>query len=449
MKKKWTALVLAAGLLGLLSGCFRSVDELYALPKLPEEYQNLQSKIEEVTTGTGAEYSAPQSGVFNQPVQLQDLDGDGVMEAIAFFKVTNDEKPLKIYIFRLTGEGYEVAAIIETEGSYISSIDYEDLSGGPAKELVVNGNAYFLSVYSIEDYEVTELMRTSYTSFQLQDLDMDNRKEIALVRTNAVEGKSWVEYWDSDGGGLVLRSSPLMSEGVTGTVLDGVQSGFLRGTGDTLVPALFVTSYQGDGILTDIFACREGKLENITLEGTGQEGAEVGVSYGTRRVKDNASLTDINDDSYMEIPIPVPGATVDSETLYAWFQYDLEGKAIPVFTTYHNYDYDDNWYFILPEGWEGKVSVSQYSTSGTGERATIFTMDNGDGAEPQAFLTIYRLTGANRHMRSRMGERFTLASDETTIYSAELKTGGWDCGLDEEGVKALFHLSRTDWSSGS
>lgn len=445
MKKKWTALVLAAGLLGLLSGCFRSVDELYALPKLPEEYQNLQSKIEEVTTGTGAEYSAPQSGVFNQPVQLQDLDGDGVMEAIAFFKVTNDEKPLKIYIFRLTGEGYEVAAIIETEGSYISSIDYEDLSGGPAKELVVNGNAYFLSVYSIEDYEVTELMRTSYTSFQLQDLDMDNRKEIALVRTNAVEGKSWVEYWDSDGGGLVLRSSPLMSEGVTGTVLDGVQSGFLRGTGDTLVPALFVTSYQGDGILTDIFACREGKLENITLEGTGQEGAEVGVSYGTRRVKDNASLTDINDDSYMEIPIPVPGATVDSETLYAWFQYDLEGKAIPVFTTYHNFS--ENWYFILPETWEGRVSVSQYSSIGE-QRAIVFSAAGVGGGASQAFLTIYKLTGPNRHMQARMGDRFTLAADDSTIYAAELRTDGWNCGLDEEGVRAQFHQSRTEWSSG-
>lgn len=445
MKKKLAALVLAAGLLGLLSGCFRSVDELYALPKLPEEYQNLQARIEEVTTGTGAEYSAPQSGVFNQPVQLQDLDGDGVMEAIAFFKVANDEKPLKIYIFRLTDEGYEVAAIIENEGSYISSIDYEDISGGPAKELVVNGNAYLLSVYSIEDYEVTELMRSNYSSFQLQDLDMDNRKEIALVRTNAVEGKTWVEYWDSDGNGLVLRSAPLMSEGVTGVVLDGVQTGFLRGTGDTSVPALFVTSYQGDGILTDIFACRNGNLENITLESTAQEGAEVGVSYGTRRVKDNASLTDINDDSYMEIPIPVPGATVNSETLYTWFQYNIEGKAIPVFTTYHNYA--ENWYFVLPKSWEGQVSVSQYSNLSE-QRAIVFSAVGAAAGEPQAFLTIYRLTGPNRHMQARMGDRFTLALDDTTIFSAELRKGSWDCGLDEEGVKAQFHQIRTEWASG-
>ena len=80
MKKKCALLLLAAVLLGLLSGCFRSVDELYSLPKLPEEYQNLQAKIEEIT-GAGAEYSAPQRGENNQPVQLKDQDGGGGMVA--------------------------------------------------------------------------------------------------------------------------------------------------------------------------------------------------------------------------------------------------------------------------------------------------------------------------------------------------------------------------------
>ena len=58
MKKKCLLFVVAALMLGTLTGCFRSVDELFTLPKLPEEYQNLQEKIEEVTTGTGAELLA-------------------------------------------------------------------------------------------------------------------------------------------------------------------------------------------------------------------------------------------------------------------------------------------------------------------------------------------------------------------------------------------------------
>lgn len=204
MKKKCLLFFAAALMLGTLTGCFRSVDELFTLPKLPEEYQNLQEKIEEVTTGTGAEYAAPIMGANNQPVQLQDLDGDGVMEALAFFRVSasGDDKPLKIYIFRLTEEGYELGTVIEGEGSAINSISYEDVCGGPSKELVVSwlvsGNAYVLSVYSIEHYQATEMLRTGYTSFELQDLDMDNRKEIAVVRLDTIEGKSRVEFYDAE-----------------------------------------------------------------------------------------------------------------------------------------------------------------------------------------------------------------------------------------------------------
>ena len=47
MKKICLLFVTAALLLGTLTGCFRTVDELFTLPKLPEEYQNLQEKIEE------------------------------------------------------------------------------------------------------------------------------------------------------------------------------------------------------------------------------------------------------------------------------------------------------------------------------------------------------------------------------------------------------------------
>ena len=43
MKKQFGKLCLAAVLMVLLSGCIAgSVDELYTLPKLPEDYQKLQ-----------------------------------------------------------------------------------------------------------------------------------------------------------------------------------------------------------------------------------------------------------------------------------------------------------------------------------------------------------------------------------------------------------------------
>ena len=120
MKKHGLRLCLATGLLLLLTGCFsQSVDELYAPPRAPDDYLKLDDKINEVLN-QGGEYAAPLSGELTQKVQLQDLDGDGNMEAIAFFRVSTDERPLKIYIYSQTEEDYEVAAIIEGTGTAIN-----------------------------------------------------------------------------------------------------------------------------------------------------------------------------------------------------------------------------------------------------------------------------------------------------------------------------------------
>ena len=75
------ALLLAVGTL-LLSGCvFKTVDELYTLPRQTDEYYNLQAELDELLAG-GAQYSAPETGDNQQAVQMIDLPGDGVHEVI-------------------------------------------------------------------------------------------------------------------------------------------------------------------------------------------------------------------------------------------------------------------------------------------------------------------------------------------------------------------------------
>ena len=80
-------LTAAVGLLLLLSasGCGFSFSptDLYSLPQLPEEYTELNSSLNQLLE-SGAEYAAPVSGSNIQPVQLEDLDGDGEEEALAY-----------------------------------------------------------------------------------------------------------------------------------------------------------------------------------------------------------------------------------------------------------------------------------------------------------------------------------------------------------------------------
>lgn len=181
-------LLLAAGLLSLLlGGCFsQSVDELYRAPRAPDDYLKLDERINEVLNA-GGEYAAPLTGELTQKVQLQDLDGDGVQEAIAFFRVSADERPLKIYIYRQVEEDYEVAAIIEGSGNAINSVSYENLDNSPTKEIIVDwetaGQTYSLAAYSIDRYEVVELLRKEHSGFRVYDIDGDGQQEILILRT--------------------------------------------------------------------------------------------------------------------------------------------------------------------------------------------------------------------------------------------------------------------------
>ena len=212
-------LLLAAGLLMFLTGCFsQSVEEFYAPPKAPDDYLKLDNEINKVLT-QGGEYAAPLSGELTQKVQLQDLDGDGVQEAIAFFRVSADERPLKIYIYRQVGENYEVAAVIEGSGNAIDSIYYENLDDSPSKELIVDwetaGQRHSLAAYSIDRYEVLELMRTDHAGFQIYDVDGDGQKEILVLQMAAGEvGQAeralstarWAAEWRSITSGMVSWS---------------------------------------------------------------------------------------------------------------------------------------------------------------------------------------------------------------------------------------------------
>ena len=459
-------LLLAAGALLLLAGCFsQSADDLYAQPKAPDDYLKLDERISEVLNA-GGEYAAPLTGELTQKVQLQDLDNDGVQEAIAFFRVTSDERQLKICIYRETEDDYELAATIESAGTAINAVAYRDLDDISGKEIVVgwqqSDRLYSLAAYSIHNDQVVELMRTEYAAYQICDLDLDGVDEIVVLHTGTGEGANRAELYDYREGVLEVGSTAPLSRSVTGLAENGVRTGLLQGG----VPAVFVdaayssggyapgeelgafntSAYSGDGQITDIFAWKDGTLQNITMDQV------TGESDSTIRWYTAVSDRDINRDGILELPdpyaLPDPTSSSIAVNFWAirWMQYDIDGNAQLVYTTY--YTDRDGWYFILPESWEGQITVSRSDVAG-GERAVIFShWEEGSEESPQAFLAIYALSGDNRYMRANLTGRFRLTpagAGDDVIYAARLIQGSWDCGLDEAGVQANFALIPSGW----
>lgn len=446
--RRLTTVCLALALVFSLTGCIgRESGDMFALPEPPEDYRNLNAVITEIRSSIGGESIAPQSGSNTQTVQLQDLDGDGVQEsAVAFFRVSGAERPLKIYVFRQRDDdNYELRCVIEGVGSAIASVAYEDVGGSAAKEVVVSwqisATDHALGVYSLDDVEGIELLWVdSYSRFRLADLDGDGAKEVvALTLQTGEESVNKADFYDYDGAVLALKSTAPLTAGINEIRL--VRGGNL----EDMTPAIFVTAGfpESSDQVVDILACRDGQFTNITLN------SDTLRSEETIRTYTAVNGTDINRDGVMEIPCPVQvpramGAT-DDFWLLDWRQFDLQGTPHTMMTTYHTIT--DGWYFTIPEEWLDQLTISRKDSTTADERAVLFSLWKGEDKAAEPFMVLYKLTGTNQTTRAAMGQRQTLLTDASATYAVELFPEVWDTGLTRDDVLQRFRLIRTEWAS--
>lgn len=458
MKKGVLVALLAALSALVLSGCgLTSPEDLYTLPRPSTEYESLQDSLEQLLD-KGYEYSPPISGTNTQSVQLRDLNGDGVDEAVAFLRSSSgQERPLKICILSANGEeGYTLSCVIGGDGDMVNSVVYCQLNDTPTEEIVVgwriSSTVYALSAYSIENGNVTELMTApSYTKYEVEDLDQDNQEEIISIQLSPTEegGNTATYYdWSED----TMMSINTVSLSATAESLESVRYNYLVGS----YPALYVSSQQRNNtssLVTDVLSVVDKKLVNITLDSA--------TGNSDTAHLDLTDPRDINSDNVLEIPIAIPlrSSTAvegsDSSYVINWIQFTVEGNSQTVGYTYHNTA--DGWYLSLPESWfTGRqdgymngliLSRSDTNVGATVERSITFYHQESLTEQPRPFLAIYKNTGSNRESRATMGERFLLTQDGDATYSAEFLDGGWECGLNSGSLVERFKLILTDWST--
>jgi len=447
-KKSWV-LALASAFFFLLGGCgIANSDDLYSLPKLSGDNYHLQAMIDAVRA-QGGEFSAPLIGTNVQSIQMHDLDGDGVQEAVAFFRFSADEKPLKVYIFKkLENEEYQEIALIEGEGNNFNSVRYENITGSPEKEIVLTwqlatastSRLNNLTVYAIGAEGATELMRTNYTNYQVLDVDRDGLSELIVLHFDSTRENSRAELYRADKESLPLAASAPFSHGTSELIQARI--GYLQ----EYQPAVFVYSaLEGGGYVTDVFAWREEQLHNITRD------EETGISLSTIVAVDLLRMTDIDGDGIFELPFPfelpkklVPEGEPEKPTYWAinWRQIGRDGSQYAALTTFHNQA--DEWYLELPANWSGMVTLER-DESTINARTVVFSFYTGEDSDPIPFLRIYRFSGSNRQSRAAINNRFKLLETQTAVFAAEFFTSQWQNGLNQESLKAAFHLILEEW----
>lgn len=438
--KRLLLLVVLLGLILTLSGCFvKTVDELYTLPRHSDDYNCLEQAIEQVLASQNAVYAAPVSGVNQQSVQLADLDGDGLEEAIAFLKTTSD-KPLKAYIFSRADGDYRLMDVIEGDGTSFSSVEYVSLTGSAGVQIVIGRQLstdvlQSLTVYSYADGQAAELMSTNCSEYRIADLDGDGCKDIFVLRFDAEPSPGTAELYCWKDGQVRKEPEAYLTAGaspvrriLTGKLAQGI-------------PAVFVaSSYEQNGLATDVFVFQNGQFRNV-LAGEDSRAVSVMRDYCVY-------AADIDDDGLIELPqvVPLPAADEAEESFYVinWYRLDLRGNCTRKLITYQNDA--DGWFLILPEEWGNQICITRAEEVAGVRGYELSRWKDGKAAE--RVVTIYAFTGDDRNETAQSDGRILLCEKGEVTFAAQPGTGQWARELSPQTLRKMFRLVHVDWNSG-
>ena len=423
-------LLLAALCLG---GCGydASVEELFALPRMAEGYTDLAQQLDGLLN-QGYEYASPTGGRNIQSVQMADLDNDGRQEALAFMRRSSDEKPLKIFVFHMGEENYEPYCTIESSGTAVDSVYYQDLNDDGRRELIVgwriSNDVQTVAVYSLEREPVT-LMSSGYTRFIMQDLNGDGMPSLLVLRTSE-EGQPVAEFygWQEEQMGIAYRCT------LSSTMAALSRGSLVSGRMDADTPAMFITGVDERGVaVTDILIFRaEVGLVNVALSGSSGVSA---AAFPYRQL----SPQDIDGDGIIELPCPLGDTpTEQTDGLVSWMRWKTDGRFEQTAKTYHSQS--GGWYLTIPTSW-WTWDVTAVTGGMINENQMTLHI-NGD-----AVLTIYTITGENRDSRSRIGSRIVLRRQTATVYAGEVYEIATYYGMDEDLLRRSFRLILPAWNN--
>lgn len=434
--KKSILVFLALLVLVALSGChIKAAEELYSPPKRSEGYRGLQKKIDSAMVGL--DYSAPISGENQQTVQLADLDGDGETEYILFAKGTS-EHPMQIFIFDESQGEYQLMDSVSSPGAAFEQVEYVQMDENPGLEMVVgyqlSGEVMrIVSVYSLHDAQMEQLVKTNYSKFVCCDLDSDGKSEMLVLRPDEDNTDNGIAELFSIENGSAERSAEVglsePAEQIKRIMVSRLEGG---------KPAVYVASEVETGtIVTDVYAMVDGQFTNVSFS------HEAGTSVQTYR-NYYVYADDIDDDGVLELPnliISQNSNTQDHDQhVIRWYAMTPEGKEIDKLYTFHNYV--GGWYISLDSDIAAMLQVVQMGNS------YDFYIQSDSGQEAEKIMTIYALTGQKREEQALLNNRFVLFRTESTVYAAHLEVASGAYGMSKEGLIASFHLIVQDWKTG-
>ena len=421
-----------------LGGCFLDpAESLYAMPMQSRDFYDLQTAVEEILPSNGA-YAPPVAGDNQQAVQLSDLDGDGENEALVYIRGTGDA-PLSLCIFDKQGNSYRLLAKLDGAGTAFDRVQYAQLDGQGGNEIILGRRLSeqvpcSLSVYTLREGAVKELLSAGYAEFITSDLNSDGLTDLILLRSDADAKSGIAEFYHWQEEQLYREVEARMSAPVYAV------KRIITGKMSKEIPAVFVGSEYGEStIITDVFGIYRGAFTNLALAEDADTAVQTVREY-------YVYSSDIDDDGLIELPrlLPLKSVPADSssenQSLVSWYNLAAGGGEIRKALTYHNYS--GGWYLSIPELWAENLIVTR-SSAFDSTLAYTFSLLTRSG-ELRELFSLAALSGDSAQKAQSDAQWIKINSKGEISYFCCIT----DSSIPLQDIKDSFHFIRVDWNTG-
>ena len=338
-----------------LCGCdFLTSDtaNLLSPPSLSGELKPIAEVIEK-SVGTSYVFKYPSRGDYRSAVIRKDINRDGVLEAFTFYSTTDGENvTMNLNYIRVVDGAWKSVATQQLVAGGVDKIDFCDLDNDGVLELLVGWEIYGVSemqlaVYSLSENSLTQRMLRKYSHFTTCDLDEDSKREVLLIYANTTESLNTAALYSLAKDGMT-EISYCELDSAAKTINPPVVSTLSSGK-----PAVYIDEIKGVGAVTEVLFMEQENLVNPLFQPESRE------TSATLRSA-NFSITDINEDGILEIPVQkdVPSVTFSqlNEKLYLTEWCTFNGTNLTSQKT-TMINVNDGYYYTIPPKWVGNIAI--------------------------------------------------------------------------------------------
>lgn len=353
--KKICAIFLILALIFSLCGCsFRDAtdDSLLKPPRPVGEMYDISQALENAVT---EKYTLkfPTSGDYRSAISQKDINGDGILEAIAFYSTVADNAvTMHVNFIIKTEKEWRSVADFRCVATGVETVDFKDMNNDGIEEILVGWSVYgtvdkALGVYSFADNKFTQRAMENYTHYLCEDIDGDGNMELFvshLDSKNETAGAKLIRLTES---GILELGNCLLDNTATSYYKPIV--GKLN-NGNT---AIYFDAVKGSGLITEVLQIKDSVMTNAL---TPIDAPPISTYRAS-----NVEIRDLNGDGVYGIPIQIlltQSVEAESENVYVteWYTIGYD-KLDYSFSALMNYV--DGYYIVVPEKWKNKITVTR------------------------------------------------------------------------------------------